>query len=622
MHRNDTLAAPAAYSTPVHRVAAIEALGLRAVLHLTLRDDGTVRTDFAALGADGRLRCGVAEFLTPDRYMGPDPQLPTFPLPDGPDALARALAEAVDTIERYGRRQVSYALTSAFGFGGWTPADRDGYRNGAAETGGADRPFGWLDTVPAGNEALCAAWDAILAPRLVAADLAAIAAFVPVGQVDFAAFDACRAQDAAGEARRAFARANPLLANRVLSDPGLLPLVDDGAPLARILDAASDGAGIALLRDEALTAPKAGLRKLSGSPLARGLTRHHRCQLATAAEALPREWMPRTPEEAEAFAYLCHAAIEGFGRRSLVKAWEGPWWTRALAGAGGGWAAYARRVDEACGPGGFRHPFSTPARQVTIRIEEDGHGLAHFATDLAIPLALAHEAGNLLALGSWKAGGRRPFGSRMAFHAFAAQALREGMDLPSLAVMGRRHREAREAIRAVTRTFPATAPELAWERDLPGTELCRLGDGRVVLACRVQAGRVVTRNYGWLIGGGRTVEHVAFDAGDPRRDWSLGYRVEGGGAAPPWAEVEAIVLARWPDPDALLAAVTGGAGIPALGQHPIEHGGKPSYDASAPGAIDAMLAAWRPVLPRRWRKLDAAGLAAALDAEAAAFVPA
>lgn len=43
------------------------------------------------------------------------------------------------------------------------------------------------------------------------------------------------------------------------------------------------------------------------------------------------------------------------------------------------------------------------------------------------------------------------------------------------------------------------------------------------------------------------------------------------------------------------------------------------YDHAASGAIDAMVAAWRPVMPRRLRGLSARDFAAALDAEAARF---
>lgn len=625
MHRIDHLAAPAAdiphHSPDIARVAALEALGMRAVIHLRAYHDGTVRADFVARGADGRLRCGDAYFAPPARCAVTYPHQPSFPYPDGPEELAVSLSDAAHAAERHAQLGVGHALADAFDLGGWNPVDRTGCSANAAGAGDQEPAFGWLATRTATDEALCEAWDATLAPALSPDDREALVPFVRIGKVDFPAFDACLSAGALGEARRAFARSNPLLANRVLADAALLAHVDAGSPLPRILDAASDAPVLPLMPAETPKAPKAGLAKLSGHPLPSSMDKLLRYQVVAAAEALPREWMPRSAEEADAFAYLCRAALLAFGRHSRVASWRGPWWRRALAGAGGRWVDYAARVAEAGGPGRLApsSPSWSLARQLSFRIEEDTNGLLYFAQDLARPLALAYGARRLLALGSIQASRRLPFGGGHAFGTFACHALREGMDLPSLAAMARRHREARPAIRAVTQAHPSTAPRLDWMVETAGTEICRLPDGRAVRATEAYAGTVRLDNMVRYVDPERRPGHVAFEAADPRGCWTLGYVVDGG-PAPPWHEIEAAVMERWSDPRALLDAATEGRGIPALGRHPIELGSQPTFDPSAPGALDVMLAAWRPVLPRRWRRLDAAGLAAALDAEAAAYV--
>ena len=314
------------------------------------------------------------------------------------------------------------------------------------------------------------------------------------------------------------------------ADTAALALVDAGASLRAVLDALSADDTLELRVGGGLRARKAGLMRMSGA-YAKGLMYGPYAGIAlAAAEALPLEWMPRGEAETEAFVAVCRGAYLSYGVDAYRRN-DADWWRGVLAGSGGNWTAYARRVEEACA---FeRTPDSRPAVDESLAYIAERR--AHFVDDLLIPLARAHGGEALLSLLSrnngWLSGMTAP--GFTALDSFAHHCLTVGMSLPAVADQGRRHRKATAAITGAAARFPV--PERDRHRVRSGAVYLTMGDG----------------------------EHPLHGSDVSRRP------------------------------------------LP--------------YDTDAPGAIAAVLDAWRPVLPRRMRRLDAAGLAALLESEAAAF---
>lgn len=621
MHRSERLAAPAAQPYVFPCIATVEALGLAAIVRF--RPSGAVAdsVEYIAHLPDGRLRFGFLRMSPNGRIPvpgGPCDPGTVFATPLGPDGMAAILMEAANA----GRSPHVQGL-----FGGWDPWSR---RAPSASDGGGDpdqagegdRSPGWEKR--RNDKALLAAWDAVLAPRLTAVDLEAAALSAFGGHVRFDVLDALREKGPTGEARRTFAKANPALADAVLGDARLRSLVDAGRTLREVLAAMSAGSNVLDPAYPNRPMPKKGLLAMSGRSLPPSIPYSDLAYVLSAAGSLPLDWLPMTEEEASIFVDLCRTACMACGRVSfhgVSEVGDRDWWRTAFSGASGRWRRYADRITDACSPvraGDVRHLH--PGYEVYDRVLADVDELGHFHRDIVAPLALIHDARNVLDLAcrpgdpgrQWQAGSQL----------FAERALVRGMSLPAIADMGRRHREARPGIRAVVRGY-AREPEMRMRvASMPphvSRHLCTLPDGRAIAFNRIEAGPYPEVEYKPRRDARPRQAHLVFHGGDPSRAWCLPYALYGGGDPPPPEEVEAATLARWGTPEAILDAVTEGRGMPVLGLHPIEHHPAAGWDTSSPQAAEAMLDAWRRVLPRRWRHLGGRELAMALDEEAKAF---
>ncbi len=607
---------PVPYPECVPGIATVSALGLDAVVHIN--DAYPLRSrdlfvSYVAAVADGRLRSGVLHLRNDRKDIpreGTGGCIPAFLMPDGPDDMARAITRAVDIVDAAGKDHLIWSEYPPFTLGGWhpyLPGTRDA--DGPVDEHLKGRTLPWLGSAPFDGKAAEAAWSRSVARRIGPEAIEAMCLFAVAGHIDPAAFDAACDLGPSGKARRAFAKANPLLANLALGHPASLDLVDSGAPLREVL-AAIPGTGVLGFGKKRLgLASRRALANLSGTPFDHRQT-DGLATVVGAADALPREWMPRTRDETDAFTRVClgaEAALSSPPRGPEA----GDWWRRALAGAGGRWVDYENRILDAACPTVEHEERNLLPHVLEIQAE----ARKHFVNDVAIPVVLAHGAGNVLALA--RLGARiRPGGSyaRSYFEEFVLDALTAGMALPAVGDMGRRHEEALHAIKAVVDAAPLPGPAPATMIKPKGAfDLCTMPDGRRVYSTRCEAGRLTMLS--------ETAGALIFEPESELRTWSVNYFVawHDGGTPPDGRDTMEAVLRRWGTPQALLDAITGGKGLPALGRHPITHGRHTPYDASGPGTLDAMLAAWRPVMPRRWRPLDAAGLAAALDDEAAAF---
>ena len=268
---------------------------------------------------------------------------------------------------------------------------------------------------------------------------AAMRAFEHTACFSWNAFDLASADGEAGERRRAFARANPIVAAPALMRRRSLEAIDRGCDLAEILDAMSPTARIDGPHGADTFAKKAVLA-LSGlldrpgehtDPMAfRGVN-----TAAMAAEALPPEWLPRTHEAANAFRRVCAFVDPMLGSR----AHRGPVdWRFLLSGSKGDWEAYLARLLEALEvPEGERDPVEY-LWGIEYRM---GEMLNH------VLLPLAHRSTGALreiALVPVREGShRQPDWSLANFQPFAARA---DMNLPAMLAQAARFKRARSGI--------------------------------------------------------------------------------------------------------------------------------------------------------------------------------
>jgi hypothetical protein len=535
-----------------------------------------------------------------------------FQDPSDLDALAEVIGKAVlhyETLDAESRDGVN---GPPFTLGGWCPGTPapDDVDEGDASSARTSPALAWLEGEPPTPRSMRAAWDRSVGPRIGACAMEAMAIFSAAGFLDPAAFEEACQPDEAGRLRRSFATANPVLANIALSHHTARGLIDDGAPLRSILDALGDGDRIPLGSRHIRKASKRALANLSGTPLTTRWN-HERDLIFLAADGLPRDWMPRTRVETDAFGRVCAAVHKAMG---LPPRGADPvaWWRIALAGAGGRWSEYEVRTISAA------DPTADPSLTIlSMVLDEHTESRRHFVSDVVVPVALAYGANHALGLALLPPRRHVPrhYPNKTLLDTFAHDALTSGMALPAVADMGRRHRNAMRGIKAVVDAGPVVGPGPSSKASLDSWFcLCAMPDGRRMMALSYEAGPIPSRGIG--------TDALVFQADDPLRSWSLAYfdDTRGHSKPPSPAETMEAVLGQWGSADALLSAMSGGRGIPALGQHPALHGRHAPYDTSAPGALEGMVAAWRPVMPRRWRRLDAAGLAAALEGEAVAYL--